>query len=174
VVLRNNERWTAYERPFQTLRNSIEKVAGKQQKSPVVWSLYQGHKEEARNNPNDVLTLFAWACAADRAAARRDLRSRVPLSEIAAALERVPSPHSREYARIRYILESRMFVRRELKPLGERLLRADPNDYKVMHLLIEVPRPGMPQDKQRALKYAHTMIRNQPGDPGSYAMLGSV
>lgn len=171
------EAWNGNDKPYRQIRSEID-AAIKRGKSPI--ALANQYKATAKTEPRqpsyDPQSQFRWMYAFYQAALR-DPRYANSSDEVRAyeSAGYFPSPHSYEFARVRFLLTTLGSPDPHLQGLGERLLKRNPKDYQVMRILLRVINPNDSEsEKQQALGYAHTLIQVGPNSPMGYGSLGGV
>lgn len=169
-----SQEWTGDERPYRQARAELERRAASGQLTDAA---LRNYRASAQAQPTDPLASFRWGFAAYQAAKlapRYHDRSRI-LAGVELALQRAPSPRTYQFARLRFLIEGRDFPYPQLRPLGERLVRRDPDDVDVKHHFLKYLNVSRsPAEKERALAYARDLIRLAPQDPRSHFALGQV
>ncbi len=122
---------------------------------------------------------FRWAYAAYEAARKTNfVNQHKTLRDIEQALQRAASvspPRNYEYARLRFLAIARNSPYHNLKPVGERLVRRNPQDHEVRFYLVELLDPGLhSEEKQSALMHARFLAQALPEKPTVHSLLGSV
>lgn len=169
------ESWTGDERPYRTIRDNIDKSIRSGQENPD--ALLARHKASAQKQPSDPQALFRWGYAAYWASSKSHgyNEKREKFDGVLEAFAKAPSPHSYEYARLRFLVEAATHPVFPLIPVGERLLERDPQDLSVKYQLRKLLSwsPSL-ENKRRALQYSLEMVRSHPKHPTYHAALGMV
>ena len=168
------EPWVGDDQPYQQLREGIDKAAANPQSLQVLITRY---KAQAKEWPDDPKAVYAWAYAIwdtdDPKASWNDIYHQ--LAPLRLPLANVSSPHTYNYSRLRFLIESWIRPDIRLKPLGERLAQRDPKDFSVVYHFIQVMQSSYtPQNENESLAYAHELVRWHPEMSSSYSALGGV
>lgn len=135
------------------------------------------YKALAQQNPSDPVVQFRWGYAAWLMINSTTGGSKLYdlMYGVREGLGRASSPHTYDYARLRFIIEGYHGYINGLADVGERLAAYDPNDYSVIYALTSVldSLPGM-EMKRKALHYAQTLVQLKPNLPYPYSAVGSV
>lgn len=168
-----SEPWTGDETHFLTARSETEKLLRNGYDSKALAKKYA---LRAQKHPTSPLLVFRWGLATYYAAQKESDVWEPPYRQaLLATLSTVPSPHSREFARMRFLIESRFLGETYLKKIGERLLNYNPNDTAVKISIFRVLSViTNPDDSQIALSYARGLIVANPRNPLAYRKLGGV
>jgi len=166
------ESWTAEETQWRRLRQDSEREIAR---STNRGQLLQRLRSEAQKKLQDARVQYRWGYAVYRAAVDGSAPAERAVPSAALALATVPSPRAYEFARLRFLLESKQFPSPRLRGVGERLAKRDPKDYAVKYRLVKVLDPGLSaQQKQQALRHARDLVRLQPRRASAHASLASV
>ncbi len=125
-------------------------------------------------NESDPLRVFRWAYAHHRA---RGLHPPLLLNIFFpdSFFNQAPAPHSYQYTRVRFLSKMDFGRYRELMPVGQRLLKKDPNDFDVEYAYANCFGESLsPEQKIAALAYADQLIQKYPAKPSVYAVKGGV
>jgi len=168
-----SEPWTNNDRQFASARLGIQKLV-KNGFDPS--ALAKKYAVIAQKNPANSLLIFRWGLATDYAAHDQNIVWEPPYyRQLLLDMAAVQSPHSREFARMRFLIESRFTGETYLKKVGERLLQRDPNDTAVKIAMFPVLNVlTNPDDSNVALRYANDLIVANPRNPVAYRKLGDV
>lgn len=181
------QKWTGNDRPYQNIRNEIDKALdnGKNAKQ-----LIEQQKGVAEQHPNNPQCQYAWAYTAYRslppwAGSYAKLKQK-PAGE---ALARLPATDCYNYSRLRFLLTMGYDTfdlrqvevnARSAENLGRRLLQNHPSDLDVKYHLIDVDETILgrnPTDltiKKRALYYSQEMIAAKPSHSNYRTLPASV
>jgi len=133
----------------------------------------------AGQHPHDPQSLYRWgyvtfALATQRGSGPESRKNK--LQDVREAFPFARVPNSFEYSRLRFLVYAQNYGFQQLVPLGERLLRQQPNDFDVNYYLV-VCLNNYDRDspnQQKALLYTQKLIRQKPNVPSVYALLGAV
>lgn len=167
------EKWTDNDKPFIVAKQGIEKKL-KANYDPL--KLAAKYEAQVEQKPNDPIPVFGWGLSLFYASKvkPRTWEPSIRLKMLR-ALDSTPSPHSMQYDRMRFLVQSHFLGEFFLKKMGLRLLQQNPQDDEVkasMRPILNVI--GDPTDAHLALTYAKQLIAKYPYYPKWYAMLGSV
>lgn len=165
------ENWSGNEAQYRKLRAEVYQAS----RSDLVSSEWVApYAVSAQQKPNNPASQFALAYAIYRAhfhdqPATRDRE----YSQAVQSLAKVHSPHTYEFARLRFLLASSAGGNiYPLRVVGGRLLRRVPNDAEVKARVINVLDDGLSDsDKQQALIYAKQLVRADPVSTYGYGAL---
>ena len=129
------EAWTGTDTPFLKIQNNVENALSNA-KSDEIARLVTTYKKEAELYPEDAQKQFKWAYSSYKAARNgyRNRSIRGDAQDLSFALQQANSPSSYVYTRLRFLLAMRWKSEEfKLKPLAERLLKRNSNDYDVLY-----------------------------------------
>ena len=165
------EKW-ADDKSYRQVRLAIDKAVASGQ-DPV--ALAQKYQKQGRDWTNP-LAQYRWAYAAYAASRRVNfVKQGDQLQKIYEALreaQRVASPRSYEYARLRFLTMERLYPFNNLAPVGRRLIQRAPKDDEVRFVLAFLLDPV--NEKQEALLHTNYLIRKNPSNPKFYGLLGRI
>lgn len=174
------EPWTADEKPFELVKREIDdKIAAGQKRS----SLVKSYQQLTQERPTDVMARFAWAFAAFRNYSHLENGQTADdvTRGVRVALEEVPSPHSYEYARMRWFFHEwdmrfRVTEEKTLRALAARLLKRNPNDFDLKYTLAYdlAYTTNSVQEQDMAYRWAQEYLSKFPERSSSYYLMGSV
>lgn len=162
------EAWTADEAPYVTIRKEVEAYTLGRRVSKTKTDLVgrtQGALTSVKANPKNPIILYRAAyyeymlAGLDYSPEAREL-----LRKNGIAMSNLPSPHSREYDRLRMLREG--FLNEAFLDLGERLYKLDPDDREVALKLAWTHARFGPGSRERALEIATRLLKT--GDPKAY------
>lgn len=165
------EKWTGNEKLYAAARENIDSDFSRGRITVAYLSNLEATWNQDEHNP---LTLFRWAYARFKA---QGLHPAIPFTTMPAegAFNEVPSPHTYEYARVRFLIETSLSRHRELMAVGKRLLAHNSNDFDVEYCLTYCFGESMSaEEKQAALAYADHLIQKYPNKPSVSAVKGGV
>ncbi len=162
------EAWTADEAPYLTVRREVEAYTLGRRVSKTKTDLVDQTSRMVtswRANPKNPVILY-------RAAYYEWMLDGLDFSDDARKLLRanwidmgsIPSPHSREYDRLRMLREG--FLNEVFLDLGERLYKLDPNDRDLALKLEWIHAIYGPGNPKRAIEIATRLLKT--GDPKAY------
>lgn len=174
------EQWTGNDEPYRRVRQEIDSAIKKGENPDAVLLRYQ---EQALKRLSNTKAVFGWGYAAYRAnALAHDGKSRIGYS--LDALAQPPSPHSYEYDRLRFWMESQDAAWYQLNGLGQRLLKREPNSYTIRYYVIlnltdsrdyvDRPLSRVIADMQKAIPLAQTLVAAHPKEPSAYSLLAQA
>jgi len=168
-----SEPWTADDKPFQFARLQIEKLIKKRYSPEALATKYAKLQQKQTTNP---ILVFRWGMAVFYASqSKNDVWEPPNLRQLLTAIATTPSPQSREYARMRFLIEARFAGENNLKRVGQRLLLHNPNDVAVKLAMFSVLNVlSSSEDGAIAIKYARQIIAASPTKPLGYRKLGGV
>ena len=165
------EKWTGDDRPYQAIRADIDSLAAAHK---ITAALLEQYKQKAAPQYANPQAVFRWAYAGYQMQKAHPLIY-TPYSVGGDYFYLVPSPHTYNYARLRFLSSAADPGGPELAALGKRLLQRDPNDRDVRYCLVRCYRPGLSEkEKQEALTMAQDYMRRYPGTPAAYSTLADV
>ena len=165
------EKWTGDDAPYIAARENIERDFSR---GGITVAYLRDLEQASTKNERAPLPLFRWACARYKS---QSLHPALPPMPMPAEgnFNEVPSPHTYEYARVRFLSETSIHGRRELMAVGRRLLAHNPNDFDVEYGLTDCFGESMSaEEKQAALVYADHLIQKYPNKPSVYTVKGGV
>ena len=167
--------WTATDTPYLKMQGNLDSTLSKAKPEEVV-RLLSGYQKEAELHPKDAQKQFKWAYSVYKAAKngyyRRSMRG--DAQDLSFALDEAKSPHSYAYARLRFLLAMRWKGEAfKLKPLAQRLLKRNSNDYEVLYAACNTlqTRTSAPERKQ-ALIYTKRLAKLRPQAANSLRCFG--
>lgn len=169
-----DEKWNGNDTPYVKIRQSIDKAIAAGQKPDTLLKKYQVIGKAQPSNPQ---AQFQWAYAAwqARKAVDKYKDQYQKLSPVREVLVKVTSPATYQYVRLRFVIEAWFFPASELKFVGERLIKRNPNDYDVKYYLVSILDTSTSSAEWKtALKYAKDLIRIDSKRSSAYSALGGV
>jgi hypothetical protein len=166
------EPWTGDNTPYHAARLQIEHA----KKMPGKLNELETRYERAWHaDPDDPLAFYRWGYTKYLQILQK--QSLPPqydeLAPVNNAFDTVPSPHTRDYDRFRYLVGEYFTPHAETANLAQRLLRSDPNDYNVGYALassyLYVYNPARILD---ALKICDMLKRVKPTEAATYSTIG--
>lgn len=169
------EEWTGNNLPYRDSRVLIDRIGNN---APRLQKLLEEYEAAAAKKPFDPLAQYRWGYSVYQAATGKVLRSsetRANIEIVAAALEKAPSPHVYEYARLRFLIEMWQYPKFEHLTIGKRLVKRDATDRSVKYFLTRILAwSRLPGDKQQALVYARELLTVNPQKASYHSLLGGV
>lgn len=165
------EKWTGDETHYAAARENINRDFSR---GGITVAYLKGLETAWNQDEQDPLKLFRWAYARYKA---QGLHPPIPFTTVPAygAFNEVPSPHTYEYARVRFLIETSLSRPRELMAIGKRLLARNPDDFDVEFALSRCFGETMSaEEKQSALAYADHLINKYPNKSSVYAVKAGV
>ncbi len=164
------ERWNAKD-PYARIRSTVDAALARQAKPE---QLVEQYRLTAKKQPQSSQALFQWAYGSYRYSVQVHKLDRRSASQMNLKFAQLRSPHSYQYARMRFITEAMLFPSSRLKDLGLRLLKRNPNDVDVSHYMIDMLNLAKPQERATAFACAQRLVRLAPQRASSHASLGWV
>ena len=168
------EAWTGDERPYKSIRASVDAALAAKINPDVLLTKY---KAAAVRSPADPKNLFRWAYTAYMAATQAGNPDKMGTMQVLEAREAFPfahSPHTYEYDRLRFLIQSSDFGPVDMVPVGARLLKSHPNDYDVNYNYVKCLSNDPKQTSRlKALAGARKLVQQHPNLPSVYALLAS-
>lgn len=169
------EPWTGSDAPFSQMRRAIDAQIAKGTKRSVVLCNF---KALALKNPRDARAQFAWAYAAFRNANKPEKGQDAAsiIQGVRLALERVPSPKSYQYARMRWFFhfwDVNFSSEPSIKRCARRLLKRNPNDDDLKFNLAFQLAHTKPTNGE-AMRWAKEYAVEHPERPSAKFLLGCV
>jgi hypothetical protein len=174
------EKWDGNEKMYRDMRLAIDKQI-KQGANPI--ELARQYQKQARSW-TDSPGQYRWAYAAYEAARKRGFPERdealkgISMEDIRQALDQAAdeeaSARNYEYARLRFLAFARVWPESRLAPMGERLLRRNPEDYEVRYWTIQVQSPTTDPDGKVMLSHVNWILKNMPSNPMGHYLLGEA
>ncbi len=165
------EEWTGSDASYLRIRQVVDNVVARKQD---INALTRRYAKIAASKPSDPEAQFAWGYAAVLARKPGTYVGRKLPNAISKALAAVHSPHSYQYARVRYLMLLTWGTWSQLKNSGKRLLAKNPNDWPVKRHLIRLLASGTIAERQQALVYANQVVTKYPDLAFSYGNMGDV
>ncbi len=171
------EDWTASDKPYLAIRARIDAQVKPLKKDDVkLRALLDLYAKNARSKKTDSQAQFAWAYAVFQA---RENGLSIPSGfgiprEISFAMAAPQSPHSYQYARMRFIMASWWQEMPQLVPLARRLLKRNPQDWYVQYHAVSnlFGRPN--GEAQEALAIAQNMVKRYPKSANAQGRLATA
>ncbi len=167
--------WGSDDTPYQQIRSTVDH-ATKAGRDPL--DLMQYYQMLAIRNPNDPKAQFRWAYAAYVAAKQMAYsHSEDILYWPNKALVLAPFPHTYQYARLIFLIESHAsgpFILR-LQNVSKRLMKQNPSDIDVKYEAAgNLLYSSNPTDRELASRYIRELTVSQPHWAKPYALAGLV
>jgi hypothetical protein len=166
------ETWTGNDAPYQLMRTQINAALAQSPQSGQV--LLAKYAADHKAHPASPTALFRWAFTSLKLASQSLVLGEDGLDKVRDAFAQVPSPHTYNYSRLRFLLYERPLADRRLTTLGARLLKHTAHDFPVQYYYIASLSFGSTTDMQTALAELQHLIRQQPSQYSLYALEGSI
>ena len=163
------EKWVGDDKPYQDVTKSID-AAVAHGKSPetLAAEYYQAYQK----NKYDQMTVFRLAYAS-LAAVRKNssFTSHPEWTAACNAMPSVPSPHTYEFDRLHFLVDSReLGAPTTYLDAGLRLLKRNPNDFDVKFETVEMTEPALdPKQRRLAFQFVADLKKMTPGN---YKLVG--
>lgn len=168
------EPWNGDNTPYHQARLDIDKAAdGKQGLDELLIK----YKAQAQRNPDDALAAFRWAYTAYQVMLNRysTLAQHKALDGVEEALRQADSPHTYDYARIRFLVSEFYTPYRQAVPIAKRLLAVDSNDYEVEYSLASIYiNAYVSPPFEEALAICHHLKQLYPTRSSIYTLTGET
>ena len=167
------EKWSANDKVFPLINKQLQK---KILASHDAVSITAAYGELFKKTPKSTVLLFKWGMSTYYASKTKSSTWFPTDSDLLlTSLDVIPSPHSFQYDRMRFLIQSHFRGEDFLKTMGLRLLKVNPGDDEVKSSMFPVLNiVGNPRDGQLALDFANELIAKHPANPRWHAMLGST
>jgi len=167
---------TGDDRPYQALRDAIERALSSGRKPADVAKEYQ---TAATQRPADPVAKFGYYYAANRAQNVPNGISNVEAwraeGDFDSALEKHILPHTYNYARLAFLEGVYGASDIHLISIGRRLMKRNPKDSAVEYALAKVlTYSDAPSDFAQAVALQQDLARRFPNSPSTYWLLGDV
>ena len=168
--------WTTDDPKYLTMRRSID---GAERRGEINKQAIETCEAAYLKNPSD-LSLFQWAYTAYKGrksitnayGSRYSYEKYQLMGRIDEVLAKSPLPYSREFARLRFLVETIRFPNSKITPVGEKLLASGPNDKVTQFYLAQLLRLSpILADRKQALKYAQGLVGDKPQDRDNHDVL---
>jgi len=170
-----DEKWSGDNAPYAEIRSRIDsQMCGGAGKVQALLNF----QAVAASRPHDPEAQFGYAYAAWKIHESVNNLAKIldVLEDSLDRLESVPSPHTYDFVRLRFLIQSALMPKPEMLSVGKRLLDKDPNDlevkYRFASLLMTVPDGA--REKALALPVIDQLIKAEPADPNPYYLRGLV
>jgi hypothetical protein len=164
--------WTGDNTPYHAARVQIEHALN----TPGELGKLEAQYERAwRAKPSDPLAFYCWGYSKYLQVLGNQSGAplHAELAPVEEAFEKVPSPHTRDFDRLRYLVEEYFVPHAEATPIAQRLLKEDPNDYTVGYALasayLDVYYPARIKE---ALAICEHLKQIKPKEASTYATIG--
>ena len=168
------EAWNGDDTPYHQARLDINKVADTKQGLDELLIKY---KAQAQRNPDDALTAFRWAYTAYQVMLNRysTRAQHKALDGVEEALRQADSPHTYDYACIRFLVSEFYTPYRQAVPIAKRLLVVDSNDYEVEYSLASIYiNAYVSPPFEEALAICHHLKQLYPTRSSIYTLTGET
>lgn len=157
--------------PFARIRLDVDTALARQTKPG---QLVSQHQVALKKRPESPQALFQLAYSSYQQSLQTRKVDTRRVSELNRKFAQLPSPHSYQYARMRFITEAIAFPTSKLKSVGLRLLHRNPKDVDVNFHIINMLDLSKPQEKATAFVCARRLVQINPQRPSSHSSLGWV
>lgn len=171
-----NSPWVADDRPYQRLRDEIERRLTQGQQ-PV--ALQTQCKLWVVQQPLNPQSQFAYYYATYKLATMpgsiNSPATLQPLNDLYIKVGASKLPNSYNYARLVFLCDMIGFSNPEMKGIGLRLVRHNPSDYDVKFYMTSLLETSLVSaDRALALSYAVDLTQRYPKKPSAYSLLASI
>lgn len=165
--------WNADPKPYQQARQTIDQAVSNHQDLSKLSAQYQVQAHSKADSP---LALFRWAYTAYQVMITKNTRDEQhqALDGIHEALYHTPSGHTYEYARIQFLVIEFYTSHQQAVPVAKRLLKVQPDDYRVEYDLAGIYLDDYPAKIADALKISEHLKQLQPKKAAIYALTGKA
>jgi len=167
--------WTGNDAPYAAARTEIEQAFAHGTKPETLVSQYESI---AKHQPNNPVVQFSWGYAvrlADKSPGYARATDQNYLLSVNTAIAEVPSPHTYNYDRLRYLLWMQEFggmASHYLKNLSVRLLKKDPQDFPIrMGQALIYSQNENEADRRHGYILIQGLIKQYPNKPELYDAL---
>lgn len=168
------EPWTGNEQPFRRARREVKERIRIGMKPEDIATVFDKYLFAAIRAPLDPVAQFTQGYAAFRQVQINQWLHYGGMGPALEAMTRVPSPHTYEFSRLRFILAMMVYPSTALKPMGLRLLKHKPDDTEVMYLQVRALNYQNPAERDQGLSLANRLVQKLPKQPNVYALLGQA
>ena len=165
--------WTGDDKPFVQIRQEVKEALDKEEDKLALVKKYQAEYADKEDAPS----LFRWAYAAwvtEIPGQDKSQRMRYRIEPLQ-ALRQVTLPDTYQYARLRFLYEMWNFKVPQLKYLGARLLKRNPDDFTVKFFFLRFLDPNKSAaERQQAISLANELVKENPTNAGAYTALADV
>lgn len=179
------EAWTGNDTPYRSIRDAIDVMIAKGKKPDDLYPKYQVLAEQ---HPSDPQAQFRWTYAAYKAATEPGVTRHDGIIKMGRAEEElavVSQPHSYEYDRLRFLVESYYAgVQNALNDAGKRFLKQEPGNIEIRHCVIQnltdagewrdYPYNRVFADQKKALAMAQEFLQAHPSAAWPYRTIGDI
>lgn len=167
-----SEAWTGDDRPYQAERADIDRQisAGKDREK-----LFRQCRVDVEKRPGDAVAVYRWGYSGYRSC--KNLREQFQRSnrcrDIEREMDRVRSPRTYEYVRLRFLVQVTQGYYSDLAPVAERLFKRNPKDEEVVFRLRGLLcQSRQVADLRRAVQLGEGQVQRNPAMPGYLNGLG--
>lgn len=166
--------WNADPKPYQQARQTIDQAVSKHEDLSKLSTQYQA---QYHKKPDSPLALFRWAYTAYQVmlAADTSIAKHQALGDLQEAFYHTPSGHTYEYARMQFLVIEFYTSHQQAVPVAKRLLKVQPNDYRVEYSLgIIYLNDFVPAKTDDALAISHHLQQLYPAKALVYTLTGEA
>ncbi len=165
-----DDRWVGDDTLYRTFRDKTDQQAARRK---ITAAAIEQYFHASASHPQNSQSLFRWAYAA-YASKQEHLAPHVPYP-YAWIFNCVPSPHTYNYDRIRFLISAGEQADPHMKDMARRLFKRDPKDYDVEYQLVGCLEPTRShQERKEAFTYAEDLTHRYPTRANVYSLLGGV
>lgn len=165
------EKWSGDDKPYTAARRNVDEAFSD---GSITVSYLNGLEAASEKDEHDPLKLYRWSYARYKAQSLHPAIHFTTMPDYG-AFDEVPSPHAYEYARVRFLIQTRFGDHPELMGVGKRLLAHEPNDFDVEYALASCFSQYMKAtEKEAALEYSSHLIDKYPNKPSVYTVKAGV
>lgn len=177
------ETWTGNDKPYLAIQKSIDRQIKNGQKPDALLKQYGNTFVNLglTKNRKDPQALFAWAYSALRASMlpNPSIKGGADLVDITNAYDRVVSPLSYHYDRIRFLTVRQVRSDDRMLIIAQRLAARDPKDLEVKQAMAREIigtnfLKGKGEGKMKAIRLLNEVIKAQPKNATAYSNLGTL
>ncbi len=170
-----NAPWTADDRPYQALRDTIEQaLAGGRKPADVV----NDYQKAAKQQPGNALARFGYYYALYQAAIMPNFANQEEgqkVGDLYLSIIKSPPPHTYNYSRLAFLCQKYSLNDVNTINIGRRLLKQDPKDTSVEYALATVlAYSDAPADFAQAVALQKDLARRFPDSPKTAWLLGDI
>ncbi len=165
--------WKANPKPYQQVRQAVDLAVSKHQDLSKLSAEYKAQYHNKQDSP---LALFGWAYSAYQVMISKNthLEQQQALDGIQEALYHTPSGHNYEYARMQFLIIEFYTSHQQAVPVAKRLLKVQPNDYRVEYYLAGIYLDSYPAKIAEALKISDHLKQLYPQKSAIYTLTGEA
>jgi hypothetical protein len=167
------ETWDKNNGPYHKVRVIVDSAVASPKSLSALLSQY---KAEAQKKSGDPIAVYRWGYAAYKTTTKQDsISAHKTLEGLQQTFQNTPSPHTYDYARLRFLVGEFYTAHRQTAAVGERLLASDKKDYIVAYRLASIYLDAYyPARVQEALSICNAMKQQYPARASIYALAGEA